>query len=112
MRSRVYGKRYGVRLSVSLAAKAWAYSSSKPAAAGLLLWARQAEYIDRLLQQRRANAGSAAYVVAEYRHVVIYNVDVTTISANEGCCIWKTTSVINFAGEVSGRNDARTWTRH
>jgi len=30
-----------------------------PAAAGLLLWARRAGDIDRLLQQRRANAGSA-----------------------------------------------------
>jgi len=39
---------------------------------GLLLWARQAGDIDRLLQQRRANAGSAtlsAYVVAEHRLV-------------------------------------------
>jgi len=32
---------------------------SKPAAVGLLLWARRAGNIDRLLQQRRANAGSA-----------------------------------------------------
>jgi len=30
-----------------------------PAAAGLLLWARRAGDIDRLLQRRRANAGSA-----------------------------------------------------
>ena len=39
--------------------------SSKPAAAGLLLWARRAGDIDRSLQQRRANAGSptlSAYV--------------------------------------------------
>jgi len=47
-------KRYGVRLSVP----AWAHSS-KSSAAGLLLWAQQAEDIDRLLQQRWADAGSA-----------------------------------------------------
>jgi len=45
---------------------AWIHSS-KPAGvdAGLLLWARRAGDINRLLQQRRANAGSAtlsAYV--------------------------------------------------
>jgi len=33
--------------------------SSKPTAAGLLLWAWQAADIDRLLQQRWANKGSA-----------------------------------------------------
>jgi len=45
-------KRYGVRLSDRLSA------------ACLLLWARRTEDIDRSLQQRRANAGSAtsAYV--------------------------------------------------
>jgi len=40
--------------------------------AGLLLSARRIGDICRLLQQRRANAGSAAllaYVVAEHRHV-------------------------------------------
>ena len=42
-------KRHGVRPSVP----AWAYSC-RPAAAGLLLWARRAGDIDRLLQQRRA----------------------------------------------------------
>ena len=39
--------------------------SPHAAAAGLLLWARRAGDIDRLLQQRRANAGSttlSAYV--------------------------------------------------
>ena len=44
----------GVRLSYPAAA-----------AAGLLLWAQRAEDVDRLLQQRRANVGSAtlsAYV--------------------------------------------------
>jgi len=46
-------KRYGVRPSVRLSVPAWTHSS-KPAAAGLLLWARQAGNIDRLLQQRRA----------------------------------------------------------
>jgi len=46
-------KRYGVRPSVP----AWAHSR-KPAAAGLLLWARRAGDIDRMPQQRRANAGS------------------------------------------------------
>jgi len=58
-------KRYGVRPSVcSSCVPAWAHSS-KHAAAGLLLWARLAGDIDRLLKQRRANAGSAtlsAYV--------------------------------------------------
>jgi len=47
-------KQYGVRPSVP----AWAHSS-KSSAAGLLLWAQQAEDIDRLLQQRWADAGSA-----------------------------------------------------
>ena len=49
-------KRYGVRPSAGL---------SRRTAAGLLSWARRAGDIDRLLQQRRANAGSAtlsAYV--------------------------------------------------
>jgi len=40
-------------VSVRLSVPAWAHSS-KPATAGLLLWARQAGDIDRLLQQRRA----------------------------------------------------------
>jgi len=51
-------KRYGVRPSVP----AWDHSST-PAAAGLLLWARRAGDVDRLL--RRANTGSttlSAYV--------------------------------------------------
>ena len=42
--------------------------SSRPpqaAAAGLLLWARPAGDIDRLLQQQRANAALSAYVVAK-----------------------------------------------
>jgi len=46
-------KRHGVRPSVC---------PSRPlhsAAAGLLLWARQGGDVDQLLQQRRANAGSA-----------------------------------------------------
>jgi len=42
-----------VRLSVPVCAH-----SSKPTAAGLLLWAQRAGDIDRLLQQWRANAGS------------------------------------------------------
>ena len=51
-------KRHGVRLSVvRLSVQTWAHS--KPAAVGLLQWARLAGDIDRLLQQRRANAGSA-----------------------------------------------------
>jgi len=63
MRSRVC-QRYGIRPSVRLSVPAWAHSS-KPAAAGLLLWARQAGDLDRLRQQRRENAGSttlSAYV--------------------------------------------------
>jgi len=52
MRSRVY-ERYGVYVRLSV--PAWAHGS-KPAAAGLLLWARSAGDVDRLLQQRQANA--------------------------------------------------------
>jgi len=48
-------KRYSVRPSVRLSVLAWAHSS-KPAAAGLLLSARQEGDVDRLLQQRRVNA--------------------------------------------------------
>ena len=56
-------KRYmaSVRLSVRLSVPPWAHGS-KPAAVGLLLWARRTGDIDSLL---RANAGSAtlsAYV--------------------------------------------------
>ena len=53
-------KRYGVRPSVPARA-----NSSKPPAKVLLVWARRAGDIDRLLHQRWANAGSAtlsAYV--------------------------------------------------
>ena len=56
-------KRYGVRLSVCLSV-----CSIRPLqqrVAGLLLWARRVGDINRLLQQRRANAASAtlsAYV--------------------------------------------------
>jgi len=48
---------------------AWAHSSKPgtahmhPAAAGLLLWALQAGYIDLLLQQQQVNAGSATLSV-------------------------------------------------
>jgi len=45
--------RYGVRPSVP----AWAHSS-KPATAGLLLWARRAGDIDRLLHGRRSAAAA------------------------------------------------------
>ena len=66
MPSRVYAtaRRPSVRLSVCH------IRSPHAAAAGLLLRARPAGDIDRLLQQRRANAGSAtlsAYVVAEHK---------------------------------------------
>jgi len=57
-------KRYGVRPSARPSVPSWTYST-EPTAAGLLLWARRAGDIDRLLQQRRANADSAtlsAYV--------------------------------------------------
>jgi len=62
MLSRVYetARCPSVRLSVPAYAR-----SSKPAAAGLLLWARRAKNIDRLLQQQLANVGSdtlSAYV--------------------------------------------------
>jgi len=52
-------KRYGVRPSAGLSQRV------RRTAAGLLSWARRAGDTDRLLQQRRANAGSAtlsAYV--------------------------------------------------
>ena len=45
--------RASVRPSVCLSVPAWA-DSSKPAAVGLLLWARRAVDIDRLLRQWRA----------------------------------------------------------
>jgi len=51
-------------VSVRLSVPAWAHNS-KPAVAGLLLCAQWAADIDRLLQQRPVNAGSAmlsAYV--------------------------------------------------
>ena len=60
-------RRYGVRPSVRQSLPARAHSS-KPAAVGLLLWARPAGDIDRLLRQggvQQVNAGSAtlsAYV--------------------------------------------------
>jgi len=47
-----------IRLFARLSVRALAHSS-KPAAAGLLLWTRRAKDIDWLLQQRRANAGRA-----------------------------------------------------
>jgi len=95
-----------VRPSICLSVRAWAHGR-KPAAVGLLLWARPAGYIDRLLRDaqqrgvRRANAGSAmlsAYVVAEHRLVVgcivvalsvkILLINITTIYtyAIEMCC--------------------------
>jgi len=98
--------RPSVRLSICLSVPAWAHGR-KPAAVGLLLWARPAGYIDRLLRDaqqrgvRRANAGSAmlsAYVVAEHRLVVgcivvalsvkILLINITTIYtyAIEMCC--------------------------
>ena len=58
-------KQYAVRPSVCLSLRG-------PTAAGLLLWARWEGDIDRLLQQRRANAGSAtlsAYVGSQHRLV-------------------------------------------
>ena len=54
--------------------RAPASAHSRKCVAGLLLWARRAGDIDRLLQQRRAKAGSAtlsAYVVAEHRLVFL-----------------------------------------
>jgi len=44
-------KRYGVRPSVRPSVPAWVHNS-KPAAADLLLWARRAGDINRLLQQQ------------------------------------------------------------
>jgi len=48
-------RRYGVRPSVCL----WFIRPRQQRVTGLLLWARQVEDIDRLLHQRRANAGNA-----------------------------------------------------
>jgi len=63
-------KRYGVRSSVRLFVhlpSIWA-NSSKPAAAGLLLWARRAGDIDRLWQQwRAADECGQCYVVSVRR---------------------------------------------
>jgi len=66
MRSRVYEtvRRPAVCPSFSPSVRLSVHGS-KSSTAGLLLWARQAGDIDRLPQQRRANAGSAtlsAYV--------------------------------------------------
>jgi len=52
-------KRYCVPLSVRPSVYLSIAKSSKTAAAGLLLWARRAGDVNRLLQQRRVNAGSA-----------------------------------------------------
>jgi len=59
-------RRYGVRPSVRQSLPARAHSS-KPAAAGLLLWARRAGDIDRLLQQRRAPGKSVQCHVVSVR---------------------------------------------
>ena len=59
-------------------------SHAHAAAAGLLLCAQWEGDIDRLLQQRRANVGSAtvsAYVVAEHRLVNTYFTTVYSISS-------------------------------
>jgi len=71
--------RPSVCLSVRLSLPAWAYSS-EPAVAGLLLWARPAENIDRLLHdpQQRGVCGGQMRVVprrqrtqeAEHRLVI------------------------------------------
>ena len=63
-----YGVRPSVCLSVRVSVPAWAHVR-KPVTACLLLWARQAGYIDRLLRHRRTTAGSAmlsAYIVAKH----------------------------------------------
>jgi len=52
-----HGVRPSVRLSVHLAVPAWVHKS-KRAAGGLLLWARRAEDIDRLLHGRRSVAAA------------------------------------------------------
>jgi len=49
MQDMVYHGMVSVRLCVCLSVPPWTYNS-KPAAAGLLLWARQAGDIDQLLQ--------------------------------------------------------------
>jgi len=51
---------------------AGAHHSQRACTPGLLLWARRAGDIDRLMQQRRANAGSgalSAYVRAEILNI-------------------------------------------
>ena len=78
-------KRYGVRLFVRLSVPAWAHSS-KPAAAGLPVWDRRTKDIDRLLQQRRANTGSAtlsAYVGSWTKSCLI-----TAYGQNHGISRW------------------------
>jgi len=65
MRSKVYATvgRLSVCMSVC------PIQPPQGAAAGLLLWARRAEDIDRLLQQqRRANVGSATLSSYTYEH--------------------------------------------
>ena len=78
-------KRYGVRRSVP----AWAHSR-KPAAAGLLQQDRRAGNIDQLLQQRRANAGSAtqsAYVQVADHSLVIF------------CCVRIGVTFVRYIGQ-------------
>ena len=66
--------------------RAWAHSS-KPAAAGLLLWPRWAD-VDWLLQQRRANAGSAMLSASDF--------------APGAALWWPTLSKRSFAQPMSG----------
>ena len=67
IRSRVYEMVWCPFVHMSV--PAWAHSSKPgtahmhPVAAGLLLWALQAGYIDVLLQQQQVNAGSATLSV-------------------------------------------------
>jgi len=73
-----------------------------PAAAGLLLWARQAGDIDCLLLQRQANAGSAtlsAYVVAEHRLVSVEVISCVCVGA-----VWNIVSQ-----EMSFQSTAEVW---
>ena len=79
--------------------------SGIPAAAGLLLWARQAEYIDRLLQQRRAIVGSATLSAYTY---VAEDRSVTDVVMFRGMCACLCVSVICLRVGNSGDQAMQT----
>ena len=98
------GVRPSVRLSVRVVVPARAHGGI-PAAAGLLLWARQAEYIDRLLQQRRAIVGSATLSAYTY---VAEDRSVTDVVMFRGMCACLCVSVICLRVGNSGDQAMQT----